>query len=409
MLRVSPRANALQTQLNETVLMTIWSEYFSSVPDPRRQSGLTKHLLSDILGIALCAMLCGADDFMEFALYGRERQEFLRGVLGFSLPNGIPSHDTFTRVFARLNPQSLEKCLWGWLSHWQDHAPNHAPNHAADHALKHLSVDGKTARGTWEGQTNVCALTTVSVFASELRLVLATKRLAGQGGENTLVASLLELLDLQDALVSGDAAYCQKAVAQTIHEKKGDYLFTLKANHRTLYTQVKAVFEASSEASSEASCERSHGRLEKREVWSHAVAQLPHGALLQEQWPGLQSVVKIRRTRRVMCPQKAVCNSQNEWFYLSSLRADDARLAGAMREHWKIENQAHWVLDVVLGEDKCRTRREHAPHNLALLRRIALNLLRQNQGGNSLKATRKAVTWNPELLAQILHTPLALL
>ena len=100
--------------------MTIWSEYFSSVPDPRRQSGLTKHLLSDILGIALCAMLCGADDFMEFALYGRERQEFLQSVLGFSLPNGVPSHDTFTRVFARLNPQILEKCLWGWLRQWQD-------------------------------------------------------------------------------------------------------------------------------------------------------------------------------------------------------------------------------------------------------------------------------------------------
>jgi len=385
--------------------MTIWNEYFSSVPDPRRQSGLTKHLLSDILGIALCAMLCGADDFMEFALYGREQQEFLRGVLGFSLPNGIPSHDTFTRVFARLNPQSLEKCLWGWLSPWQDHAPEHAP----EHALKHLSVDGNTARGTWEGQTNVCALTTVSVFASELRLVLATKRLAGQGGENTLVASLLELLDLQGALVSGDAAYCQKEVAQTIHQKKGDYLLTLKANHRTLYTQVKAAFEASSAASSAASSERGHGRFEKREVWSQAVAQLPNGALLQEQWPGLQSVVKIRRSRRVMRPQKAVCDSQNEWFYLSSLPADDARLAPAIREHWKIENQAHWVLDVVFGEDKCRTRREHARHNLALLRRITLNLLRQNQGKNSLKATRKAVTWNPELLAQILHTPLALL
>lgn len=387
--------------------MTIWSEYFSHVPDPRRQSGLTKHLLSDILGLALCAMLCGADNFVEMALFARSRQEFLQNKLGFALPHGVPSHDTFNRVFAALEASVLEGCLLVWITQWQQHG------NQASQMSRHLSIDGKVARGSWEHQTNVCALTTVGVFASELRLMLCCGQLDAQGGENLLAPSLLELLDLEGAVVTGDAAYCQKPIARLIHEGKGDYLFVLKANHRKLFQQVKSGFASVPASvpvgSSSSQSDEGHGRQEERRVWCQSVAQSSLSASVQEQWPGLQTLVRVERTRTIKSGSKAGQASISEWFYLSSLPCEDALLAETIRSHWKIENQAHWVLDVVFGEDRCRTRKEHAPYNLALLRRICLNLLRQNQGKNSLQATRKEVAWNPVLFLQIIHTPIDLL
>ena len=380
--------------------MNVWSAYFASVPDPRRQSGLTKHLLSDILGLALCAMLCGADDFVEMALFGRERLKFLQEKLGFLLPHGVPSHDTFTRVFARLDPQVLEKCLRSWLQSWQQ-------QNTLRQGHSQVCVDGKVARGSWEHEGNVCALTSVSLFASELRLMLCCSRLEAQGGENLLAPALLELLDLEGAVVTGDAAYCQKDIARTIHGQQGDYVLVLKANHRHLYRQVQEAFAAP--ALEEGALEEGHGRQEERRVQCLSVPEAGLSEQVVSQWPGLASVVRVERVRRIQSGQKKGTLSRSVWFYLSSLEPDQELLAHTIRSHWKIENQAHWVLDVVFGEDRCRTRKEHAPYNLALLRRICLNLLRQNQGKNSLKATRKAVTWNQDLLCQILCTPLALL
>lgn len=376
--------------------MTSWVEYFRDVPDPRRQSGLTKHLLSDILGLALCAMLCGADDFVEMALFGVSRQGFLREKLGFVLPHGVPSHDTFNRVFARLDPHTLEKCLRSWLGAWQQGS-----------AGRHLCVDGKVARGSWQHEENVCALSTVSVFASELRLTLCCGRLPGQGGENLLAPGLLELLDLEGAVVTGDAAYCQKAIAHTIHNNRGDYVLVLKTNHRRLYQQVQVAFGQVGPVP--ALEEEAHGRLEERRVQCLSVQEAGLCEEVVSQWPGLATVVRVERVRHVKSGQKAGLLNQNVWFYLSSLPPDEPLLAHTIRCHWKIENQSHWVLDVVFGEDRCRTRKEHAPYNLALWRRICLNLLRQNQGKNSLKATRKQVTWDQQLFLQILHTPLNLL
>ncbi len=376
--------------------MNSWSEYFSVVPDPRRQSGLTRHLLSEILGLALCVMLCGADDFVEMALFGRERLEFLRERLGFVLQNGVPSHDTLNRVFKRLDPSALEKCLLGWVDQWQQQQQ------------RHLCIDGKVARGSWEHQTNVCALTTVSLYACEMRLMLCRGRLKGQGGENLLAVRLLELFDLQGAVVTGDAAYCQKDVARSLVQAQGDSLFVLKANHRRLYRQVQNAFQAKGTGTGTGHHE-GHGRREERRVFCVGIDELELDGALVGPWPGLQTLVRVERTRQVTPGQKAGTQSRSVWFYLSSLAPDDAGLVHLIRSHWLIENQAHWVLDVVFGEDRCRTRRDHAPYNLALLRRISLNLLRQNQGKNSLKATRKAVTWNQNLLCKILHTPLALL
>ena len=388
------------------------------VPDPRRQSGLTKHLLSDILGLALCAMLCGADDFVEMALFARERQEFLQRELGFVLPNGVPSHDTFNRVFGLLKPDVLEGCLWGWLQKWQGQRQGQWQGQRQDQreqtptgATRHLSLDGKVARGSWHYAKNVCALTTVSVFCHELRLVLGCKRLPGQGGENTVVPALLELVDLKGTLVSGDAAYCQKSLCHLIHEGGGDYVWGLKANHRKMFGQVQAAFEvlqARSEPEQIEEADVGHGRGELRRVWSVGVDELQLPQALIEAWPGLQSVTRVERVREITSGPKAGTMQSCLSFYLSSL-SEDARLLGTtIRNHWGIENGEHYVLDVVFAEDRCQTRTDHAPYNLALLRRICLNLLRHNQGKRSLKGTRKAVAWNSELLCQIMHTPLLL-
>lgn len=379
--------------------MPSWSEYFASVPDPRRQSALTKHLLSDILGLALCAMLCGADDFVEMAVFALARQQFLQEKLGFELPHGVPSHDTFTRVFARLNPHTLEQCLKNWLALWQQEA-------LEPDAPRHLCIDGKLARGSWTQQTNACALSTVSIFASELRVMLCCARLPERGGENGLAPSLLELLDLEGAVVTGDAAYCQKSIAHTIHNNKGDYVFVLKSNHRLLHRQLQNAFMPTTKAHYEQ--EQGHGRCEERRLWCQSVQQLGLSAEIVQQWPGLSSIVRVERVRHLKSGPHAG-SSHSVWFYLSSLAPHEEALAHAIRSHWSIENQAHWVLDVVFGEDRCRTQKEHAPYNLALMRRICLNLLRQNQGKNSLKATRKQVTWNNDLLLKILNTPITML
>ena len=393
--------------------MNVWSEYFQGVPDPRRPSFRLQHLLSDILGLALCAMLCGADDFVEMELFARSRQSFLQEKLGFMLPGGVPSHDTFTRVFARLNPQVLEQCLLGWLKSWQEEEGGEEEEDSGRDWPRHLSLDGKVARGSFEHQTNVCALSTVSVFASELRLMLGCARHKGPGGESRLVPCLLELLDLEGAVVTGDAAYCHKEVASFITDKGGDYVVALKGNHTRLLRQVQQAFEGREGETGEGNqsllvAEQGHGRQEERRVQCVKADELGLPPQVVAQWPGLQSVVQVQRTRTLHSGPKAGHTSRSVWFYLSSLAPEAELLATTIRDHWSIENQAHWVLDVVFAEDRCRTRREHAPYNLALLRRICLNLLRQNQGNNSLKATRKEVTWNQLLLVQILHTPIAL-
>lgn len=313
--------------------MPTWCEYFSSVADPRRQSGLTKHLLSEILGLALCAMLCGADDFVEMALFGRERLAFLRERLGFVLENGIPSHDTLNRVFKKLNPHTLENCLLAWLNLWQQ-----------QQSLRHLCVDGKVARGSWQHSDNVCALTSVSVFASKLRLMLCSGRLPEQGGEHLLALRLLELFDLEGALVTGDAAYCQKDITRLVVEHKGDYLWVLKANHPLLYTQVKNAFDIYQPP--EQPIEQGHGRQEARRVRCARVSELGLDTALTGLWPGLQTVVCLERKRQVLRGQKAgqVTWGQvtwGRWYYLSSLAPDEALLAHAIRAHWTIENQAH--------------------------------------------------------------------
>ena len=389
--------------------MISWNECFTDVPDPRRQSGLTKHLLSEILGLALCAMLCGADDFVEMELYARNQQKFLRQELGFTLPNGVPSHDTFTRVFARLNPEVLERCLWGWLQQWQGEGEQTPTG-----ATRHLSLDGKVARGSWHYASQVCALTTVSVFSHKLRLVLGCQRVPGNGGENSVVSALLELVDLKGAIVSGDAPYCQKSLAGLIREGGGDYVWGLKANHRKLWTSVQKAFERLENEEGEGlegveEVDVGHGRGEVRRVLSVSVAQLKLPGEFIEQWPGLQSIVRVERVRELTSGAKAGTLQTCVSFYLSSLSAQTELLSRTIRDHWRIENQEHWVLDVVFAEDKCQTRTQNAPYNLALLRRICLNLLRQIQSKDSLKGTRKAVGWNPELLQQIMKTPLSLL
>lgn len=384
--------------------MHLWQEHLGQVPDPRRQSALLKHPLLDILTIALCATIAGAESFVEFEWWGQRKQQWLREHMGLELPSGVPSHDTFRRVLARLCPQALGACLWQWTQQLQRAAQGQTPSQSQ---RRHLAIDGKTLRGTWEAATGVCALSVVSVWASEMKLTLAQQRVPVGQSELATVKPLLELLELQGAVISADAFYCQKEVARQIVEKKADYVLCLKENQGGLYREVQEHFRWCQEHRKgiKALCDDwheerdyQHGRHEVRRAFVLQVTALDWPQL-QQQWPGVQSLVLVERQR---ASTSAAAASVERRFYLSSLPPEACLLAQSVRRHWSIENTLHWVLDVAFEEDHCRTRRDNAAHNLATLRRLALNLLHQKKEKVGVRARRKGAGWDDAYLFEIL-------
>jgi predicted transposase YbfD/YdcC len=342
--------------------------HFANLPDPRHPAFRDRHLLVDILAIALCAVLSGARSWEAIARFGRSKLDWLRA-LGLKLPNGVPSHDTFNRVFAALNPRAFQDCFHSWIC---------SACEALD--IRHVSVDGKAVRGS-RGPDGTC-LHLVSAWAAEGRLTLAQVAVADKSNEITALPVLLRLLDLEGALVSIDAIGCQKEVAREILAAGGDYLLAVKDNQPTLHAEVSAAFEdalahdfAGARHDSFATRESGHGRFEER---VYTVLYDPGCLSTQGEWAGLRSVVRVFRRRR-----EGDRESTEVAHYISSSAAAAAVLAGGIRSHWGIENGQHWVLDVVFDEDRCRTRQGHAAENLAWLRKMALSLFSQEGGQDS--------------------------
>lgn len=391
--------------------MNLWLEHLQGIPDPRRQSALLKHPLWEILTMALCAMLSGAESFEEFEWWGHEKQEWLRERLGLELPSGIPSHDTFRRVLAQLNPEALGQVLVRWTQALQSAVAQSAvahsqatPEEAVPH---HLAIDGKRLRGTWEAASQVCALTTVSLWSRQMQMTLAQAKVPEGGSELSTLESLFALVEVQGAVISGDAFYCQKDVARQLVERKADYVLALKENHGGLYREVKEHFiwlrqhpQTSRQECDGWSQQRDyeHGRHEVRRTFVLEVNELDW-PLLKQQWPGVRTLLLVERQHKTASSAKTTVEQR---FYLSSLGPDASLLAETVRGHWSIENSLHWVLDMAFEEDRCRTRRDNAAHNLATLRRLALNLLRQKPERVGLKARRKACGWNNDYLFRIL-------
>jgi predicted transposase YbfD/YdcC len=337
-------------------------ENFGDITDPRVER-TKKHQLTDILVIAILAVIAGAQGWEDIENYGISKQQWLEEFL--ELPNGIPSDDTFRRVFEFINPEELNRCFTRWIE-----------TLVTKMGGEIIPIDGKTIRGSYDRNQGKSALHVISAWASEQNLVLAQMKVEDKTNEITAIPALLELLDITGAIITIDAMGTQTEIAKKIIDKKADYILALKANHPTLYNQVKQWFETAEsqnfqgiDVSYEKRIEQGHHRTEIRQVWSVPVSAL--GELYQPKiWAGLQSLVMVIRERRLWNQ-----TTREVQFYLSSLPSDAQLLGRAIRKHWGIENQAHWTLDCTFAEDACRIRSFHSPRNFALLRRIALNAL----------------------------------
>lgn len=331
--------------------------YFANLPDPRRVTRNKLHSLHDILIIVLSAVLSGIEDWVGMETFAREREPWLRGFL--ELPNGIPAHDTLSDVMGRIDPVAFRAAFTAWAT---DALP--------DLAGEQVCVDGKTVRGSREGENPAVHL--VSAFAGRARWVLAQQAVAEKSNEITAIPDLLSLLDLEGAVVSSDAMGCQKAIAQTIIDAGADYVLGLKDNHPTLCDDVQLWLDtavARGRLPVLETIEKDHGRIEIRR---YAISSQIDWLDAKADWAGLQAVGRVESTRIIGDDVSTECR-----YFLCSL-TDQRRFAATVRSHWGIENQEHWVLDVQFGEDACRTRRDHSAENLALIRRVALNVLRHN-------------------------------
>jgi len=363
--------------------------HFADVPDPRHPAFRDHHLLGDILVIALCAVLSGSRSWETIADFGRTKQEWLRSI-GLTLPNGPPSHDTFNRIFAALDPLAFQHGFTGWI--------NGVCNTLG---FVHIPVDGKTARGT-RGPDGTC-LHLVSAWAAEYRLTLAQVAVPDKSNEITAIPELLRMLDLHGALVSIDAMGCQKGIAAQIRDQGGDYLLAVKDNQPTLHADLQASFEQAFAQNLDqfkhdlwVSEEINHGRYEER---VYTVLYDPNGLTTKDEWKDLKSIVQVVRTRRQPGKEQSV----EVAYYISSSTASAAVLADGVRTHWSIENAQHWCLDVLFGEDRCRTRHRHAAENLAWLRKMVLSLLRQDDSKGSVPTKQQRAALDDHYRLHLLH------
>ena len=367
-------------------------QYFGDIADPRVER-TRAHQLLDILAIALFAVLAGADGWVAIATYGNAKRAWLETFL--ALPNGIPSHDTFARVFGRIDPEAFEVSFQQWVKAF-----------VSTLAAEVVAIDGKTVKGSYDREGGVKALQLVSAWASEHRLVLGQCAVDSKSNEITAIPVLLEQLALTGCIVSIDAMGTHSPIAQQIHQQQADYILVLKNNQPTLSKQAQQWFEQFHAGSGEGvdytqhqQCKAGHHRIESRHVFQFPINQVFTPTQCKD-WAGLQSLVVVQSKRRLW--NKDTLETR---YFLSSLAVDAATFAHYIRAHWGIENQLHWCLDVVFNEDASRIRKDHAPRNFSVLRRFALNLLRQDTSKGSLAMKRYKAGLDDQFMVHIL-TPL---
>jgi len=331
--------------------------YFADLPDPRRETRNKLHQLHDILMIVLCAVLSGVEDWVGMEAFAEEKETWLRGFL--ELPNGIPSHDTLSDVLGRIDPVAFAAAFTAWAAA--------ALPLLAD---EQVCLDGKTLRGSRDGAEQAVHL--MSTFAGRARWVLAQQAVAEKSNEITAIPDLLAMLDLRGAVVSIDAMGCQKTIARAMVDAGADYVLALKDNHPTLCEAVQLWLDtevARGRLPILQTVEKDHGRIEIRR---YALGSQIDWLEAKPDWAGLQAVGRVESTRIIGDHTSMECR-----YFLCSFPERD-RFAATVRGHWAIENAQHWILDMQFGEDACRTRRDHSAENLALIRRMALNVLRHN-------------------------------
>jgi len=360
---------------------------FGDMPDPRLDRKKL-HQLRDILTIAILAVICGAETWDEIEDFGVARYEWLRAFL--ELPNGVPSHDTFNRVFSMIDPEEFENRFASWVSM--------ITNKLQDH----IAIDGKVLRGSGNRSKGKDPLCIVSAWAATSDLVLAHTAVESKSNEITAIPKILDLLHIEGCIISIDAMGCQRDIAQQITNAGGDYVLAVKKNQRTLYEELENFFRQAENINFEGvvhdchkSYEENRGRKEERVLYvTEDIDWLP----MKEKWSNMKSIVYLSSQREV--DGKKTCEKR---FYISSLPPDAQLLTKTVRNHWGIENNQHWILDVVFNEDKSRIREKTASRNLATLRRLGLNLLKRNAKKASLKRKRLLAGWDERYLIQILE------
>jgi predicted transposase YbfD/YdcC len=362
--------------------------YFARLRDPRLNRR-KRHLLLDIIVITLCGVICGADDFQQVAAFGRRRKDWLQTFL--ALPNGIPSHDTLERVFDRLDPQAFQGCFRQWVEAL-----------AQSLGLGHIAIDGKALRRSGNVPKGWAPLHVVSAWATQAHLTLGQVTVDDKSNEITAIPRLLELLDLKGALVTIDAMGCQKEIARKVVQGGGDYVLAVKDNQPHLLEDIQAVIGEALESDCAGyrhdwheTVERRHGRDETR---TYLILTEPEGIRDQESWLGLKVIGMCTRTRVVNGER-----SDEAHYFIGSREAEAKVYGEALRNHWGIENSLHWQMDVTFGEDASRVQRRHGAENLALVRRLALALLKRHPEKISVACKRLSAALDTDFLEETLR------
>jgi predicted transposase YbfD/YdcC len=365
-------------------------QHFGNLTDPRVDR-TRLHKLLDILVIAICAVIGGADTWEDVEEFGKAKIEWFKIFL--ELPNGIPSHDTFTRVFARLDAQQFEASFISWMGTVSEVISGQV-----------IAIDGKVLRRSHDRGIGKAAIDMVSAWASANRLVLGQVKVDDKSNEITAIPQLLQALEVSGCIVTIDAMGCQTEIAKEIIDRQGDYVLSLKENQGRLYEDVQLLFDDLEKSHYKAyafdyveTSNEGHGRTETRQCWTISDPEVLRYLRGVENWENLRTVSRIRSRRQI--GEEVSCEDR---YHIASI-TEAKQILWAVRTHWSIENELHWTLDIAFDEDHCRVRKDHGPENFAILRHIALNLLKQEKTSKrSIKGKRLLAAWKEDYLLKVL-------
>lgn len=363
-------------------------EYFEDLPDTR-QKGKILYPLAEIILTSLCAIICGAESYVEIEEFGEAKIDFLKQFLSFE--NGIPSHDTFGIVFSSIDAKVFSQKFIAWAQSLQKSVPGF------------VAIDGKTVRRSKDGK--IPPIHIVSAWAGQQHLVMGQTKTGEKSNEITAIPELLSMLALQGAIVTIDAIGCQKKIVTDIKAKKAEYVIAVKENQKNLHEEIDLFFQAVASQTlpiSTPSCttvDKEHGRLEVR---TYMVTDQIEFLSQLDKWPGIQSIGCVTAHREVHG-----VTSEHTRYFISSLPADPYLFAKAVRSHWGIENSLHWVMDVVFRDDECRIRKKHGPANFVTLKHITQNMLKSIPGKKSMRVKRKRAAWDDTFLVAALMAEIA--
>lgn len=357
---------------------------FNAIDDPRRD--ITKlHNLNDILLIGIISVICGAETWENVEGYARAKIDFLRSFL--DLPNGIPSHDTFNRVFSAIDSEQFETCFIEWVSSLAEMAPGQV-----------IAIDGKTIRGA-KSKGKKSPIHMVSAWACENNLVLGQTKVAEKSNEITAIPKLLEVLAVEGSIITIDAMGCQQDIVEKVIDRKADYIIAVKQNQKQLYQDIEDEFRFSKAIDATTHTDLGHGRIETR-ICSVITNDFEH-LQNKEKWDSLCSLVKVESTREFKNSEKPTESATR--YYISSLKAKAGDFQKAIRSHWAIENKLHWTLDVAFGEDASRKRTGNSAQNFSILNKIALNLLKNEKTEKQgVKGKRLRAAWDNDYMMKVL-------